>query len=373
MLITQKNIMNKELSKEIGFQKFTNNHINLGFSPDENIYLKIKLKNFSHKQIEKVLVIDNPLLEKVFLYANSRIYKSGMLYVSTEREGIFPSFLLNLDPKEEKTVYLHVENKTTTLQFGIEFLDKEVFIQKDKVKQFLIMLFIGLLSAFIIYSIFLYIYTRDKSYYLYSFYLFTLMFQQLTYIGFLPLYAPSSFVYWDNLLVVPKVSLMIIASALFAKQFLKMEQFRLLNKVYKIFITITLIQIPLFGTQFFYFPEITIFIGFLFIVFNTSSGIYVYLKGNRQARFFLLGWTFLFIGYFLMILDALGFISTMNKFPELILLITVIEAIFLMLAFVDKLNILSTQKNELDKKLFLEMNNRQKIIELEVELSLIHI
>jgi two-component sensor histidine kinase len=123
---------------------------------------------------------------------------------------------------------------------------------------------------------------------------------------------------------------------------------------------------PIFGTQFLYVPEVTVFLGLVFIVFNTYSGIYVYNHGNKQARFFLVGWAFLLVGYTMMIFDALGFISIMNRFPELILWITVIEALFLMLAFVDKLNILTSQKNTLDKKLLDEMNSRQKIIESEV-------
>lgn len=366
ILISQKNLNINQLAEEKSFKTHHKDHLNLGFSPQKKIYIKIDVKNLSQKKIEKVLVVDNPLLEKVFLYDKNNIYKSGMLYFTRDRKEIFPSFSLSFEPNEQKVLYLHVENKTTTLQFGFSLLDEKEFIQNDKIKQFSTILFIGLLSAFIIYSFFLFFYTKDKSYYLYSFYLFILMFQQLTYIGFLPLYAPPSFVYWDNLLVVPKVSLMIIAAALFAKYFLKMKQFKFLNRIYKTFIFLTLVQIPIVGTQFFYLPEITICLGFVFVIFNTFSGIYVYIRGNRQARFFIVGWIFLLIGYFLMILDALGFLSYMNKFPELILWLTVIEAIFLMLAFVDKLSLLSLQKKELDEKLLNELKSRQKIVELEV-------
>ncbi len=366
ILVTEQNLHVEDLIKSKNFKNLETNHVNLGFDSKQVIWLKINIKNLLNQKMEKIVVIDNPLLEKVFFFDNGLVHKSGMLYVSSNRKEIFPSYSLTLHKKEVKTIFVQIQNKTTTLQFGIEVLNKQAFEKRDKIKQFSIVLFIGLLSAFIFYSLFLFIYTKDSSYYLYSFYLLTLMFQQLTYIGFLPLYAPSWFVYIDNLIVVPKVSLMIVAAALFAKNFLKMRQFVLLDKIYKIFIVVIIIQIPIFGTQYFYVPEITVIIGFLFIIFNTYSAIYVYRQGNRQARFFLVGWVFLFIGYILMIFDALGLISIMNMFPELILWITVIEAIFLMLAFVDKLNILTSQKNELDKKLFEEMNSRQIIIENEV-------
>jgi len=369
ILTTSENLDIKSVMQSDGFEDTNKNHINLGFDATKTIWLKLKLTNSSNKNVDKYLVVNNPLLEEVFFYDaknDFKVSKSGLLHVKQNRQEIFPAQKITIEPHKMKLVYVKVKNTTTTLQFGFELLDKKEFNKDDKIKQFSIMLFIGLLSAFVIYSLMLFFYTTDSSYYLYAFYLLTLMFQQLTYVGFLPLYAPSWFVHLDNLLVVLKVSLMIVASALFAKNFLKMEEFLVLNKIYKIFIAVVLVQIPFFGTQFFYVPEVTVFLGLLFIVFNTYSGIYVYTHGNRQARFFLVGWMFLFIGYMLMIFDALGFISIMNSFPELILWITVVEAVFLMLAFVDKLNILTTQKKELNQKLFEEMYNRQKIVEAEV-------
>jgi hypothetical protein len=309
ILETQRSLHVNDVSHSKEFKKLTTSHVNFGFDSKKTIWLKIELKNVSDKNINKVIVIDNPLLEKVFFYDNL-VHKSGMLYMSSNRKEVFPSYSVELHKNEQKTIYVEIQNKTTTLQFGLKVLSKESFEKEDQLKQFSIMLFIGLLSSFIVYSLFLYIYTKDSSYYLYSFYLLTLMFQQLTYIGFLPLYAPSRFVYIDNLIVVPKVSLMIIAAALFAKKFLKMKQFPRLNRLYKILILTVLIQMPIFGTQFLYVPEVTVFLGLVFIVFNTYSGVYVYNHGNKQARFFLVGWAFLLVGYTMMIFDALGFITS---------------------------------------------------------------
>lgn len=369
ILTTSYNSTIHDVKKSNEFVELKTNHINLGFDFQKTIWLKIKLQNESDKSLKKYIVIDNPLLEKVFFFdskTNIKPYKTGMLYVSNQREEIFPSYNLSLQPQELRIIYVQIQNKTTTLQFGIKFQDEKTFKNADKIKQFSILIFIGLLSAFVIYSIFLYVYTKDSSYYLYSFYLVVLMFQQLTYIGFLPLYAPSSFVQIDNLIVVPKVSMIVVSAALFAKNFLKIEQFPKINKIYKAFIVIIILQMPIFGTMLLYVPEVSLFIGFLFIVFNTYCGFYVYFHGNRQARFFIVGWLFLFFGYILTIFDAFGLLSVMNKFPELLLWITVIEAIFLMLAFVDKLNILTNQKKELDKKLYKELNSRQEIIQKEV-------
>ena len=94
------------------------------------------------------------------------------------------------------------------------------------------------------------------------------------------------------------------------------------------------------GTPWFYYPEITIVTGLLFIVYNLGAGLYMYSHGNKQARFFIVGWVVLIVGFFLVIIDALGVVTIMYHFPNLILWLTVLEALFLLLAFVDKLSIL---------------------------------
>jgi len=370
VLISDINADLKDISGR--FQKLKNfekKHFNIGFDTDVSVWVEINLYNSSNVDLRRVIEIDNPLLEEItFFEQENSMYKQkrGLLYISDEQQHINPFYTLNLPSHENKKIFIKILNRTTTLQFGIYLKDLKLYEKADKIKQFSIVLFLGIILSFILYSVLLYIYTKDFSYLLYSFYLVTLVFQQLTYIGFSPLYMPSWFVEIDNLLVVPKVSLMIIAAALFARAFLKTKEFKKIDFVYKSFIVIVILQMPFFGTQKFYVPEVTVIIGFLFIIFNTFSGVYIYLHGNKQARFFIVGWSFLIVGYLLMIFDSLGYISVMHKFPELILCITVLEALFLLLAFVDKINILTAQKNFLNSKLLKEMQSRQQIVEEEV-------
>jgi two-component sensor histidine kinase len=68
-----------------------------------------------------------------------------------------------------------------------------------------------------------------------------------------------------------------------------------------------------------------------------------------------------------MIFDSLGFMSVMYYFPELIMCLTALEALFLLLAFVDKINLLDIQKKELNEKLLEEMSHRQSLIENRVK------
>jgi len=349
------------------FQKLSSEHINYGFNSTISLWIKFKISNSTALVQESIVELNNPLLEQVILYdEHNNTYVSGMLHVGHKREYINPSFLLKIPPHSEQIYYLHVSNKTTALQFSLTLNNQESFHSADKAKQFFIVLFIGIIGAFLLYALALFFYTKDISYFYYSLYIAALVFQQLTYIGFLPLYMPSSFTYIDNLLVVPKVGIMIITAAIFARSFLKTSLFTKLDTIYKYFIYGVVFQILFLATPLFYYPEVTIITGLFFIFFNLYAGIYVYKKGNKQARFFIAGWSFLVVGYFFSIIDALGFCSVMHHLPSLVLACTIFEALFLLLAFVDKLSILQAQKEHSEHLLLSELQERNNIVEEEV-------
>jgi two-component sensor histidine kinase len=349
------------------FIKTNNKHYNFGFNNKITIWLKLQIENKSDNKIQKVLDLDNPLLEEIVLYSHDKLKKSGMLNISNSRVTISPIFDINIEANSNKTYYVKIKNSTTALQFSIHFDDRKTTINNDLIKQFFIVLLIGIISSFLIYAMVLYFYAKDISYLYYSLYIIVLLFQQLTYVGFLPLYMPAWFTHIDNLIVVPKVGGIIIMGIIFARSFLKTKSYPHIDKIYKYIIYAAIIQIIFVSSPYFYYPELTVLTGLIFICFNYYAAIYVYIRGNKQARFFIVGWSFLIIGFFLSIIDALGIYSIMYNIPILVLVFTAIEALFLLLAFVDKLNILQKQKDLSDNKFMKELNERHSIIEKEVD------
>ncbi|MEJ2372349.1 MAG: 7TM diverse intracellular signaling domain-containing protein, partial [Sulfurimonas sp.] len=241
------------------------------------------------------------------------------------------------------------------------------FLREDREQQNIIMIALGVILALLLYNLLLYFYSKQIAYLYYSLYLCTLIFQQLTYLGITPLYFSKDFVYIDNLSVLFKVNIMYIAAALFAKEFLHTKGYLKINKIYNLIILISLIEIPLFGTSYFYYPEIGILTGLVFVIFNIFAAIYIYKQGHKQARLFIAAWIVLVIGFVLMILDALGFISIMLSFQNIILYGTVLEALLLSLAFTDRYILLQKQKEKADQLLMRALENRQLIIEAEIK------
>ena len=355
-----------DVKREV-FTPATQDYINRAFDAKTVVWVKLELINLSERPIERILEVTNPILDHVTLYDLAVQKQAGMLHVQPEQDHINPSFIMHFDANEQRTVWLKVENRTTALQFELFLKSEQTFHRDDLACQNSIMLFLGMILAFLALALLLYLYLQDVSYLYYGFYLLTLLFQQMTYVGYLPLHAPRWFTEIDNLIMVPKISIMIIAAALYAMHFLTTEQFPKLHRIYRLLIVVLLVQIPLIGTTLFYVPEVTVFTGLFFIIFNTYAGIYVYIHGNKQARFFIAGWLVLIVSYLVLIMDSLGVISVMHYLPTLLMWATAIEALLLLLAFVDRFSILQVQKEQLNEEFVLEYNLRQKIIENEVE------
>ncbi len=358
----------KDIQTKNDFQNHHSKNINLGFTRDKALWIKLSLKNSSNSSVTKVIEVQNPLLEEVLLYDNKgQKIQQGMLHVSAFQTTIEPSFFIIFEANSINTYYLKIRNSTTSLRLALLLKDPNSFIYEDHLQQTLVMLSLGIIIALFLYNLLLYIYGKEISYLYYCFYLATLVFQQLTYLGITPLFFSKSFVEIDNLSVVIKVNGMYIVAALFAKEFLHTKRYNRINKTYNTIIIIALLEIPLFGTPWFYYPEVGILTGLIFVIFNISAALYIYKQGHKQARFFIAGWSVLVVGFILMIADGLGIISIMHKMPNFILYATVLEALLLSLAFTDRYALLREEKERADTLLVESLENRQAVIEAEIK------
>lgn len=368
ILITSKSLSPAAVLQSDGFTPYDKeHHLNLGFT-NKHVWLKLSIVNDTSQTQTRMLVLDNPLLETAAYdpLDGSKPRFAGMLHISPDQSNLRPAFSITLGAHQTQTALLHVVNTTTALQFGLALHSPRSFESKDRTLQHMIVLFIGMICAFGILSLTMYFYARDTSYLYYVLYLCTLLFQQLTYTGFLPMYAPQWFTRLDDHIVVPKIALMIAAAALYARSFLKTRRWPGIDRIYRLFILVCLAQIPLVGTAWFYLPEFTVFTGLLFILFNTVAGIMIYRRGHKEARFFIAAWLMLVVGYSLMIVDALGWVSIMYRFPELILAATAIEALLLLLAFIDRFYLYQQQKLAYERRYNRLLSDQNAQIETKV-------
>ena len=358
----------EKIVKSAKFTPFDKKEINLGFTRNTTLWIHFTLYNSGKQKETRILQIRNPLLEDVSLYKKTqKPQHKGTLYQSIPRDELHTIFEITLQPKELQEYYLKVRNTTTALRLSIRLKDKLDYLKDEYHEQNIIFIFLSILGLLFLYNFVLYLYTKERVYIFYLLYLFALLFQQSTYLGITQMFAPSWFVYYDNLAVVFKVNFLFISAVLFAKSFLQTQRYEKINKIYNAILLLGLIEILLFGLPWFYLPEVSIVTALFFIYFNMYAAIYIYTQGKKEARFFVLGWAFQLVGFTLMIIDGLGFTSIMGELTNIVMFLTALEAVVLSLAFIDRYSIFKTEKERLDASLMQELQQRQEIVEQEVK------
>ena len=363
ILITDKNISFDKI-KNLPFKTYTKKHINLG-AIKKAVWLQFTIRNSSNQTITKKLVISSPLIEELELYGDKREY-SGIL--SMHKNSLYHTFTISLKPKQVQTFYLKAIVHYSLFDFSLYLKDFTATINQDRNELLQNIFFLGVISALMLFSILIALYMRDISFALYGLYLFAIMFQQISYTGL------NRFIFSDKLLLYDlhissiKVALLIITGSIFAISFLQLKKFPKILKLYIVLIFIATIECFLKQDSAIgiYSPILT---GAIFITINLLSSIYVYFKGVKEARLYIVGFSLVFLAYLFMIIDALGVISIMERYHNLLLISSSLEALFLLLAFADRYMILRKQKEDLSNKLITEIENRNREIEQEVKVK----
>ena len=352
------------LSKNL-FKPYNKSQINTGVK-DVTIWIKIKLRNSTNLLLNRELILTSPLLEQIALYNNRNLNHplfKGVKYMNSERTTLYPSFSIQVEADSSTEYYLKIKSYWTPVNFKLIVNNKKNFQKEDFKQQLVKSMLLAMIIILMIYSFILSLYTKDKSYLYYSLYLLTLIYQQGSYLGLSQLYLPLEFVTNIEIKMAnTKVTLMIISSSIFAIFFLKTKEIPLLDNIYKSFVILALLEITILNIPQFYNLEISILTSALLIIFNLTASVISFIRGNQQARLFILGFSIVFVSYAILMLDALGLVSIVQNFPNTLIWGTTIEALILSLAFVDRYRILQTQKEEADK-------SRENIIKNEVSIK----
>ncbi|KLE06430.1 7TM diverse intracellular signaling domain-containing protein [Aliarcobacter butzleri] len=354
----------------IKFEKNDKNILAYGFSPDLDVWIKITIKNNSNKPILKIIEYNNPLTTNIdFFDSNKNIHlKDGFLIDNLDKSTINPIFKIELDPNEENIYFIKATSNITTLIVDLKLWDENVFYKKEIKHQLILSLFFGAMFILGIYNLFIYVFTKDKSYLYYVLYIFGLILHHLLYIGFAKLYIFNL----DTLKVLLELAALLVALpvyflGLFTKIFLQTIQYPKLNKVLNVF----LIIIPLTVIFFLLTEEYDKHrnsLTMLFLIFLLILTIYASLRKNKQAYFILFGWVIFLSSGLLMYLSSAGILNITSYFPYLIEVSFVLEAVIFSIALANRITNLQKEKNEANQKLIVQQENETNRLSKEVDL-----
>lgn len=250
----------------------------------------------------------------------------------------------------------------------------EALRQHLKTYDYMLAGFVGVMLAMILYNLMLSYSTKDKIYLIYVAYLAYSLFNVPFNNGYTLFY--GSF-WWEYFHVWSDP--MFVLTTLFAVQYLKLPRFAPKLTRWIVGLTIWLSGvIPLLNVL--HYPHFTTLVMpyqlslMVYMISLLVAGVYAWFKGQKTARFYVLGWFFAILSVFVHILALEGVLPSHQLFHHSIYIGVSLETLLFALALGDRWNVLKKEKEKIQgENLFLvERQNdllAQKVSEKTKELQ----
>jgi len=343
----------------------TNDTIWLRLDADE--ILKDKQESYWLEVTDKLNSIDMFLVKEDGSYS---VQKRGISNID-EQKIHFRSNLFEIEDPTVKEIYIKLDGQLPLNTISYLFTT-DSFANKIIDYKFLTGIFYGFLTALLIYNLFLFFSLKEKAYFYYVLYMFSFILYQAT-LNSLDIELVGQLLPKWLFIKSAAISgnILFLFMILFSKEFLELKKYLpRFHKIGNILLGITIFSL----ITSFIIPDVTIANNFTSIfavvvfIFLWLSGIFVWLKGHKMARFYIVGWTVL-LGS--IIVQAFAFLSIIPFHPIIFEAVpavgAIVEAIFLSLALGDKINIIKKEHQAMQQSLTetLEHKVKERTQELE--------
>lgn len=357
--------------QDAGFKAFETlgtKKINLGYTSD-TVWLKFSLSNPASKPIKKLLVIDNQMLENISLYTKNNSYydkKSTGIFVFISSQSVnreLLNFYFNIELKANETKYFYIETSslTSALFFNIELMDKDELITKEFNQQAILIIFFTSLVTLIIYNLFILIFTRDVIYLYYILYLTFVIINHLSYTNMIIYLVNKDFLEIDAYLSIFYLAGISIFAILFTMRFLNVKKYKKLYILFWTVIGLNIACILITSPKFYPIDIIAALILFGLILIVLTS-YYLLYKKEENAKFFVLGWSIVLVGWIMLATYNYGYYSILERYPYFYEISMFLEAVLFSISLSSRLNKTKELEQQVNKNSILtkELHHRVK-------------
>jgi len=331
---------------------------NLGFSKSA-FWMRVLIKNSAAEPQSMILQQFSAWIDYMALYV---IHENGVMertlagekYPFYQREIVNPRFLFNIEmmPGEQAWIYFQAKSDDP-LQLPLTLWHKKTFENYNLgMTQYFGVVFGCLLTIFF-YNLFLFFSLRDKNYLLYVLYIASLLFMIFNYTGNSYQYFWPDNPRFQDWVVFPSGFLAMFLAVFFTKGFLETRvnlpgAHRFLT-MFQVF----LFMAPVVGTATgggFFTSFSTVAAAMVFPFIQAFIGVMAFRKNIRAARYFIIAWASSMIGIFYTMITVMGLLPSSSISRHSMEVGLVIDAILLSFALADKIKILSSEKEELERQ-----------------------
>ncbi|MRI82864.1 MAG: hypothetical protein C6I00_00400 [Nitratiruptor sp.] len=333
------------LQQERAFKDISRGELLLGYHEEERVWLRFDLANPSSQSFTKILAFQYPLQEQLYLYE----LESDRIYEQERTNALVPYYQLHFAPYERKRLLLEASNDDWASIVKLFLYEPTTFHILNSHRFMVIMLFVGAIGAILLYNLFLLFLTKDPSYLYYILMVATFSLLVLHCDGLL-----ASLVEGFSLSKSSVSTLLLIlglAMIFFTRSFLELPRSfpRLDRSLDLLFISLVLLYlsnlVELIPTGFQRLYYIAAFAYLLYV------GLYAYWHGRREALYYLLGWILLFGSALLLVLRQIGLSDLYDRFPYLIYVAILGEAMLFSMALSARINTMRLEKDRATQKL----------------------
>ncbi|QPH41041.1 7TM diverse intracellular signaling domain-containing protein [Pedobacter endophyticus] len=258
--------------------------------------------------------------------------------------------------KEAQTYYFKISSSQIA-DVIVVLRTTQWFISYALDEYFYFGIFYGMILVFSFYNLIMYIAIRQKQYLFYVLYNLSVGFFEMSTDGIAYQYLWPNAPGWNELAYAFALCATSIFALLFTRELLLVKGKA--PKLNKVIITVISVRLAFFAYSYFFDQTLFSykFIEAIPLAVAFFTGIYIFKKGYQPARFFVLGYSFLFAGFTLKFLIMLG-ISWLNfgavSYYSLSFCF-ILEMIFLSFAIGDKVRILKLKKDKAQQNIIKQM------------------
>lgn len=337
----------------------------------------IKLQVYNPRKVPLRIAFQNVYLDSLLLYQPwaatppQKILLNGDAVVFRQRlvKEILPSFDLIPHPKQDTTTYYFQIKSVSRVQISAQLGTVDSLRNYYYSKYIIEALIYGALLTIILYNLFIYLSTRLS---IYAVYLLSTLVNILNYIdsgGYSVLLIYGE---WRNLWTIILHGSVSEFALIFSLSYLKIRDY---SRYFYYFFVIsiilnTILLLVLCVDNSVFYQNFIQLLGAVVGPVLPIAAIYVYLRGNIAARYFIFGWVAYLSFVLVYYLKLYGIIES-SIFSEYAIQIgTLTEAFIFSIALADMLNVMRIQKNQMQQELLnselaLQTNikNQNKLLE----------
>lgn len=309
-------------------------------------WLRLTLGNSAAAKPAQLLEVSYPVLDEVdvWVYQGAQLqahYALGDKHVFKARPLQHRFFLipLTLNPGSEQTVLLKVRS-SSSLQVPLALWDERRYFEQDQGHLLGHGLFFGIMGLMVLYSFFVFLALRDRTYFYYTFFILSMTVFLASLKGLTFQFVWPTATHWNDRVLLVTLASTVVFGGLFTLRFMRMPELlpRISRATLSVVVVALLMMVAAFFVPYDILMRLMIVVAGISCVFLLFAGLWCWRQGDRSARLYTIAWSSMLLG---------GVVLSLNKFdvlPSNLLtenatqVGTTLEVILLAFAIVERIN-----------------------------------